>query len=243
MTRHLVVVLAMLGLGLPAIAHAQSVRVQLKDAKANVVGTAMLSDVPGGVRVTLRVDGLKPGEHEFHIHAVGTCEPPDFMSAGPHFNPYGKHHGLANPAGPHAGDFPNLEVGADGTGSLDTTDSLVTLKEGPNSVFRPGRDFGPTCERRDFGSTVGTFRGNRTNPRWFYGPETSGNPCRPRSLFFRARSSQGASRVVPRGDLRAVMTNETVPAERPGTVVDELFIRVNGGDGVCGTNPLRAKSF
>jgi hypothetical protein len=78
-----------------------------------------------------------------------------------------------------------------------------------------------------------------------YGPETSGNPCRPRSLFFRARSSsQGVLLALsPRGDLRAVMTNEAVPAEQPGTVVDELFIRVNGGDGVCGTSPFRAKSF
>jgi len=135
MTRHLVVVLAMLGLGLPAIAHAQSARVQLKDAQAKVVGTATLSEVAGGVRVTLRVNGLKPGEHGFHIHAVGKCEPPDFMSAGAHFNPYGKHHGLANPEGPHAGDFPNLEVGADGTGSLDAIDSLVTLKEGGTSLI------------------------------------------------------------------------------------------------------------
>jgi Cu-Zn family superoxide dismutase len=60
------------------------------------------------------------------------------MSAGAHFNPYGKHHGLANPDGPHAGDFPNLKVGANGTGSLATSDSLVTLKEGLNSLFRAG---------------------------------------------------------------------------------------------------------
>src|SRR5882724_10851846 len=138
MTRHLVTVLAMLSVGLPGVAHAQSARAQLEDAQAKVVGTATLSEVPGGVRVSLRVNGPKPGEHGFHIHAVGRCDPPDFMSAGPHFNPYGKHHGLANPDGPHAGDFPNLEVRADGTGSLDTTDSLVTLKEGPNSVFPPG---------------------------------------------------------------------------------------------------------
>src|SRR5438309_1735717 len=138
MTRRLVVVLAMLGLGLPAIAHAQSARAQLKDAQANVVGTATLSELPGGVRVTLRVNGLKPGEHGFHIHAVGKCESPDFTSAGAHFNPHGKQHGLANPDGPHAGDFPNLTVGADGTGSLDTIDSLVTLKEGLNSLFRSG---------------------------------------------------------------------------------------------------------
>jgi len=136
--RYLVIMLAMLGLGLPAIARAQSTRAQLKDAQAKVVGTATLSEVPGGVRVTLRVNGLKPGEHGFHIHAVGKCEPPDFMSAGGHFNPYRKHHGLANPAGPHAGDFPNLKVGADGTGSLDTIDSLVTLKEGAYSLIRPG---------------------------------------------------------------------------------------------------------
>ena len=138
MTRHLVVVLAMLGLGLPAMAHAQSARAQLKDAQAKVVGTATFSEVPGGVRVSLRVGGLKPGQHGFHIHAVGKCEPPDFMSAGPHFNPYGKHHGLANPGGPHAGGFPNLKVGANGTGSLATVDSLVALKEGLNSLFRPG---------------------------------------------------------------------------------------------------------
>src|SRR6267142_1721085 len=138
MTRHLVIVLALLGLALPAAADAQSARAQLKDAQANVVGTATLSEVPAGVRVTLRVSGLRPGEHGFHIHAVGKCEPLDFMSAGPHFNPYGKHHGLANPAGPHAGDFRNLKVGADGTGSLDMIDSLVTLKEGPSSLFGPG---------------------------------------------------------------------------------------------------------
>ena len=65
MKRYLVVVFAMLGLGLPASAHAQSTRAQLKDAQAKVVGTATLSEVPGGVRVTLRVNGLKPGEHGF----------------------------------------------------------------------------------------------------------------------------------------------------------------------------------
>src|SRR2546427_5360595 len=130
MTRHLVVVLAMLalGLGLPAIAHAPSARAQPKDAQANVVGTATLSEVPSGVRVSLRVNGPKPGEHGFHIHAVGRCEPPDFMSAGPHFNPFGKHHGLANPDGPHAGDFADLEVGADGTGSPHPLDLLVKLE-------------------------------------------------------------------------------------------------------------------
>src|SRR5205807_6533161 len=113
-------------------------RVAVKGPRATAGGGPTLSELPGGVRLTLRVNGLRPGEHGFHIHAVGKCEPPDFTSAGAHFNPYGKHHGLANPDGPHAGDFPNLKVGANGTGSLATVDSLVALKEGLNSLFRPG---------------------------------------------------------------------------------------------------------
>jgi superoxide dismutase, Cu-Zn family len=138
MTRELVCLLAMLGVGLPAVAHAQSARAQLQDVQGKVVGTAALSEVSGGVRIALQANGLKPGPHGFHIHTVGKCEPPDFMSAGAHFNPYGRKHGLDNPDGPHAGDFPNLRVGADGTGSLDTTDRRVTLKDGPNSLFQPG---------------------------------------------------------------------------------------------------------
>ena len=47
-------------------------------------------------------------------HAVGRCEGPDFASAGSHWNPAGKKHGLNNPAGPHAGDMPNVEVAANG---------------------------------------------------------------------------------------------------------------------------------
>jgi len=139
MLRHLVLVLAMVpGVGLPAAAHAQSGRAQLKDSQGKIVGSATLSEASDGVRVMVRVNGLKPGEHGFHIHAVGKCEPPDFVSAGAHFNPYEKKHGLDNPSGPHAGDFPNLEVGADGKGSLNRTDMLVTLREGPNSLFRTG---------------------------------------------------------------------------------------------------------
>src|SRR5438132_13361160 len=99
--RHLVVVFAMLGLGLPAILHAQSARAQLKDAQAKVVGTATLSEVPGGVRLTLRVNGLKPGEHGRHMHAVGKCEAPEVMSAGPRFDPTEQRHALTQPKCPH----------------------------------------------------------------------------------------------------------------------------------------------
>ena len=64
-----------------------------------------------------------------HIHAVGTCEPPAFASAGGHFNPGNKKHGHKNPEGAHAGDLPNLTVGADGAGRLEATAAGVTLKD------------------------------------------------------------------------------------------------------------------
>jgi len=58
--------------------------------------------------------GLPHGIHGIHLHSVGRCDPPDFASAGPHWNPAGRKHGLNNPAGPHAGDLPNVEVAANG---------------------------------------------------------------------------------------------------------------------------------
>jgi superoxide dismutase, Cu-Zn family len=123
---------AMLGLllaGLPAAAWAETARAELKDAQGKVVGTAVLSEVAGGVRIALKARGLTPGDHGFHLHAVGTCEPPAFTSAGGHFNPQNKKHGHKNPEGAHAGDLPNLRVASDGTGSLEAIAAGVTLKD------------------------------------------------------------------------------------------------------------------
>src|SRR5437899_6434246 len=129
MTRPLGLVLAMLVVALPAVAQAQSARAVLKDAQGKVVGAATLNEVSGGVKIVVQVSGMKPGEHGFHIHAVGKCEPPAFTSAGAHFNPYGKKHGHKNPEGAHVGDLPNLTVGADGTGSIDATAAGLGLKD------------------------------------------------------------------------------------------------------------------
>lgn len=67
--------------------------------------------------IKVQVQGLPPGEHGLHLHAVGRCEGPAFQSAGPHWNPAGRKHGLANPGGAHMGDLMNLSVGADGKAS------------------------------------------------------------------------------------------------------------------------------
>ena len=107
----------------------------VKNPQGQTVGTATLSQVTGAVRVVLEVRGLPPGQKGVHIHAVGKCDPPDFNSAGAHFNPDGKQHGLQNPQGPHAGDLPNITIGSDGSGRLESTNDRIMLAEGATSLF------------------------------------------------------------------------------------------------------------
>jgi len=108
---------------------------ELKNAKGDVVGVAKLRQDKGGVRISTDVRGLPPGPHGFHLHAVGKCDAPGFTSAGGHFNPTGKMHGMMNPQGPHVGDLPNIDVGADGTGRLTHFARGATLGAGPGSLF------------------------------------------------------------------------------------------------------------
>ena len=101
------------------------------------VGHAALEQTNQGVRIDLTVFNMPPGIHAFHIHAVGKCDPPDFTTAGPHFNPFAKQHGIKNPKGPHAGDLPNIDVGSDGRAQVSVLAADVTLGAGPNSLFHP----------------------------------------------------------------------------------------------------------
>jgi Cu-Zn family superoxide dismutase len=116
----------------------RSTTAQLSDAQGNYVGTAVFTENPDGVRIVLASQGLEPGEHGIHIHERGECIPPDFMSAGPHYNPTSRSHGLENPQGPHAGDLPNLSVSATGTGVIEAVTDRVTLSDGPSSLLHPG---------------------------------------------------------------------------------------------------------
>lgn len=106
------------------------------NAQGQNVGTATLSETAHGVKIVLNLKDLPPGEHLMHIHAHPTCQPPDFESAGPHFNPAAAHL----PKGVTAGDIPNfvLTVHADGTAHETTIAPYVSLGDEPNSVFSNG---------------------------------------------------------------------------------------------------------
>lgn len=108
---------------------------ELKDKDGKQVGVATLIQQPDGVRIAITGYRLPPGVHGLHIHAVGQCQPPEFTTAGAHFNPMGKKHGTQNPEGAHAGDLPNLNVAANGEGGVDIVSKAVTLGPGPTSLF------------------------------------------------------------------------------------------------------------
>jgi superoxide dismutase, Cu-Zn family len=111
----------------------------LKDVKGQSVGVAKFTATKSGVEMSAKLMNLSPGVHAIHIHEAGKCDAPDFKTAGGHFNPAGRKHGMQNPEGHHAGDLPNFTVDAKGKGTFKSTTQDVTLAgSGPTSLFRAG---------------------------------------------------------------------------------------------------------
>lgn len=91
------------------------------------IGNVVAWQTAGGVSFRIAASGLPHGVHGLHVHAVGRCDGPDFTSAGAHWNPTNRKHGMNNPAGPHAGDLGNVTVAANGVLGETVTLSGATM--------------------------------------------------------------------------------------------------------------------
>lgn len=108
--------------------------IDMFDAAGNNLGKIALEEQAKGSELNVDLQGLPPGEHAIHFHEVASCKAPDFKSAGNHFNPTEKEHGMMNAKGSHAGDLPNINVDKDGKVKVKLQ-SQVTLKEERNSLL------------------------------------------------------------------------------------------------------------
>ena len=132
----------------------------LVNSAGQSVGTVRAWQTAGGVSFRISAAGLPHGIHGLHVHAVGRCDPPEFTSAGGHWNPADKKHGMNNPAGPHAGDLPNVEVAANGVLNATVTLPNATMAalldaDGSALVLHAGPDDYVTDPSGNSGARIG----------------------------------------------------------------------------------------
>lgn len=132
--RAVAVGLLTVGLGVsPVSAMGERANVEMKDASGKSLGNIVVTETTGGALIQVKLTGLPPGPHGFHIHETGKCEG-DFSSAGGILNPLGAKHGFSNEEGPMAGDLPNLIVPANGELEVELITTLVSLS-GEEGIF------------------------------------------------------------------------------------------------------------
>jgi superoxide dismutase, Cu-Zn family len=146
-------VLMLLLAGCVEKANPKKMEVDVYNPEGDSLGKITLQEQSKGVELSIKLEGLPPGEHAIHFHNKGVCEAPDFKSAGDHLNPDKKKHGLLHPEGAHAGDLPNLIVGEDGTAKATLMAPQVTLKEGKTSLLPKNGTSFVIHETKDDGMT------------------------------------------------------------------------------------------
>lgn len=125
---------------------------------SKLAGKAVLTETEGGVHVVLTLEGIEPGEHGAHVHEKGDCSAADGASAGGHFNPQSKDHGLPGSEKRHLGDLGNIVIGKDGKGTLDITAPGANLKAGDATSFI-GRSIIVHAKKDDGGQPTGNAGG------------------------------------------------------------------------------------
>ncbi len=124
---------------------AAAARAEMRNASGESVGSVELRETPHGVLLHARLVNMPPGVHAFHVHEVGLCEPP-FTSAGGHFNPEERKHGILSDDGMHAGDMPNIHVPDAGALEFEVLNTLLRLDnalfegDGASIVIHEGAD-------------------------------------------------------------------------------------------------------
>lgn len=152
--------------GAPVAGGASAVAV-LHTATGTETGRATATEVSGGLRLTVEVKDVSPGQHGVHIHTTGRCDAPGFETAGGHWNPTEMKHGTMNPQGPHHGDMPNLIVDSAGRGTVAATIPGATMAglldaDGAAFVVHAGPDDLKTDPAGNSGGRIacGVFQAN-----------------------------------------------------------------------------------
>lgn len=104
--------------------------------EGRAIGQATFTEAPSGVLIRLEFSerALPPGWHGLHLHGRGDCSDfaAGFQASGGHVGAHDRvQHGLLNPAGPEAGDFPNIFAPQSGQFGAELYSHRLTLSPSP----------------------------------------------------------------------------------------------------------------